>query len=177
MHENVALAESEYSTYSLEDARRDAAELHRLNRKAALATAMIDQELAELQKDVQTLGERRKEILDPIEKEMRYLMANLTEYHRREQEAGGDKTIKLPWATLKSKKQSQDYERDDAALLQWVQANAPEFIKPVEPQVAWGDLKKAIVVAGDKVLLKETGELIDGLVPKEQTVKFDVEVL
>ena len=177
MHENVALAEAEYSTYSLDDARRDAAALHRLNRKAALSTAMIDQELAELQKDVQALEERRKEILEPLENEMRYLKANLTEYHRKELEAGGDKTIKLPWATLKSKKQSQDYERDDAVLLEWVQANAPEFIKTEEPQVAWGDLKKAITVAGDKVLLKETGELINGLTPKELSVKFDVEVL
>lgn len=177
MHENVALAETEYSAYSLDDARRDAAALHRLKRKAALSTAMIDQELAELQKDMQALEERRKEILDPIENEMQYLKVNLMEYHRRELDAGGDKTIKLPWATLKSKKQSQDYDRNDTALLEWVQANAPEFIKPVEPQVAWGDLKKAVVVAGDKVLLKETGELVSGLVPKEQAVKFDVEVL
>lgn len=177
MHENVALAEAEFSTYSLDDARRDATVLHRLSRKAALATEMIDQELAELQKDVQALEERRKEILDPLENEMNYLKANLMEYHRRELEAGGDKTIKLPWATLKSKKQSQDYERDDTVLLQWVQNNAPEYIKTAEPQVAWGDLKKVVVVAGDKVLLKETGELVSGLTPKELTVKFDVEVL
>lgn len=177
MHENVALAEATFSCYDIEDARRDAAQLHRLNRKAALATAMIDAEIAELQKDLQALKERRKEIMEPLENEMNHLKANLVEYHRRELETGGDKTIKLPWATLKSKTQSQDYERDDAVLLQWAQANAPEFLKTAEPTLAWGELKKAVVVAGNKVLLQETGEVIDGLVPKERTVKFDVEVL
>ena len=167
----------QYSRYCLEDARRDAALLHKLKRKAALATSMIDQEIADLQKDLQALEARRKEILDPLATEMEQLKTNLTEYHRRELEAGGDKTIKLPWATLKSKKQSQDYDRDDVVLLKWAQENAPDFVKVAEPTLAWGELKKAVVVAGNKVLLQETGEVIDGLVPKERTVKFDVEVL
>ena len=177
MHENVALAEATFSCYDIEDARRDAAQLHRLNRKATLATAMIDAEIAELQKDLQALEARRDEILSPLNVEMLILKNNLMEYHRRELEAGGDKTIKLPWATLKSKKQSQDYDRDDVVLLKWAQENAPDFVKVAEPTLAWGELKKAVVVAGNKVLLQETGEVIDGLVPKERTVKFDVEVL
>lgn len=164
-------------TYDIEDARRDAAQLHKLNRKATLATGMIDAEIAELQKDLQLLEARKEEILKPLHEEMMILQTNLTEYHRRELEAGGDKTIKLPWATLKSKAQPQDYVRDDTALLHWVQTNAPEYVKVAEPTVAWGELKKAVVVAGNKALWKETGEVIDGLAPKERTVKFDVEVL
>lgn len=167
----------QHSCYSIEDARRDAALLHKLNRKAALATSMIDQEIADLQKDLQALEARRKEILDPLDTEMEQLKTNLTEYHRRELEAGGDKTIKLPWATLKSRQQPQDFDRNDEALLAWAQDNAPEFVKVPAPSVVWGDLKKAVVVAGDKVLLKETGEIVSGLVPKERAVKFDVEVL
>ena len=164
-------------TYDIEDARRDAAQLHRLNRKAALATGMIDQEIAELQKDLQALEVRREEILHPLNEEMLFLKNNLLAFHQRELESGGDKTIKLPWATLKSKTQTQDYDRDDAVLLRWAQANAPEFVKVAEPTLAWGELKKVVVVAGNKVLMKETGEIIDGLAPKERTVKFDVEVL
>lgn len=153
-------------TYDIEDARRDAAQLHKLNRKATLATGMIDAEIAELQKDLQLLEARKEEILKPLHEEMMILQTNLTEYHRRELEAGGDKTIKLPWATLKSKAQPQDYVRDDTVLLHWVQINAPEYVKVAEPTVAWGELKKAVVVAGNKALWKETGEVIDGLAPK-----------
>lgn len=166
-----------YSTYDMEDARRDAAALHKLNRKAMLATGMIDQEIADLQKDLQVLEERRKEVLEPLQLEMEQLKINLTTYHQRELEGGGDKTIKLPWATLKSKKQPQDYERSEETLLTWAQENAPEFVKTPAPTVNWGDLKKSLVVAGDKVLLKETGEIVSGLAPKERVVKFDVEVL
>lgn len=111
---------TEFVTYDIEDARKDAAQLHKLNRKATLATAMIDQEIAELQKDLKALEARKNEILDPLNKEMQFLKDNLTAFHQRELEAGGDKTIKLPWATLKSKTQVQDYERDDALLLEWV---------------------------------------------------------
>lgn len=174
---NLALESAACSTYGLEDANRDAAVLHKLSRKATLATAMINQEIAALQQDLQVLEARRKEILEPLEGEMERLKGNLAEYHRRELEAGGDKTIKLPWATLKSRQQPQDYEKSDDALLAWAQTSAPEFVKVPAPTVAWGDLKKAVVVAGSKVLLKETGEVVEGLTPKERTIKFDVEVL
>lgn len=170
-------APEQYSCYGLEDARRDATLLHKLNRKATLATSMIDHEIADLQRDLQALEARRKEILDPLDAEMEQLKINLTEYHRRELEAGGDKTIKLPWATLKSRQQPQDFDRNDEALLAWAQDNAPEFVKVPAPSVVWGELKKAVVAAGDKVLLKETGEIVSGLTPKERAVKFEVEVL
>lgn len=174
---NLALEGVACSTYSLYDANKDAAQLHKLSCKATLATAMIDQEIAEIEKDLQVLEARKKEILEPLEDEMERLKGNLTEYHRREVEAGGDKTIKLSWATLKSRQQPQDYDKAEDVLLSWAQANAPEFVKVPAPTVVWGDLKKAVVVAGSKVLLKETGEVVEGLTPKERAVKFDVEVL
>jgi hypothetical protein len=169
--------QQECSSYDLNDANRDAAQLHRLHRKATLATAMLDQEIESLRHDMEVLEARRKEILEPINQEMQYLRDCLTAYHKRTLESGGDKTIKLPWATLKSRQQAQDYERDDAALLAWAQANATEYVKTAAPTVAWGDLKKAIVVAGGKAILKETGEPVPGLQPKEREVKYDVEVL
>ena len=167
----------QHSCYDIEDARRDAAQLHRLNRKATLATAMIDTEIAELQKDLQALEARRDEILSPLNTEMLILKNNLMEYHRRELEAGGDKSIKLPWATLKSRMKPQDYNRDEAVLLNWVQDNAQEFVKETAPSVDWGNLKKSIAVIGGKAVLKQTGEVVDGLTPLERETIFDVEVL
>jgi len=166
----------ECSTYCLEDARRDAAQLHRLKRKAELATGMIDAEIAELQKEMQLLEARRDEILTPIDEEMLFLKNNLTAFHQRELEAGGDKTIKLPYANLKSRIAPQDYDKDDDKLMEWVRVNAPEYVR-TEQKLQWGDLKKQIVVAGDLAILQETGEIIDGLAPKAREVKFDVEVL
>ena len=80
---NLALEGAACSTYSLYDANKDAAQLHKLSCKATLATAMIDQEIAELEKDLQVLEARKKEILEPLEDEMERLKGNLTEYHRK----------------------------------------------------------------------------------------------
>ncbi len=163
--------------YGLEQAGRDAKALHKLQRKAKLEVGMVDKEIEAVQQELAVLEARRKEILEPMEDEMAYLESNLTAYHRQQLEQGGDKTIRLPWATLKSQKNPQGYIKDDGMLLEWAQSNAAEYVKVAEPTVAWGELKKQLVVAGDKVMLKETGEVVEGLEPKPIETSFKVEVL
>ena len=162
--------------YGIEQAGRDAKALHKLQRKAELAVGMVDKEIEAVQQELAALEARRKEILEPLQEEMKYLEANLTAYHRQQLEQGGDKTIKLPWATLKSQKKPQDYIRDDDRLLGWVQDNAADYVK-VSTSVAWGELKKQLVVAGGKVRLKDTGEVVEGVEPKPIEISFGVEVL
>jgi hypothetical protein len=47
----------------------------------------------------------------------------------------------------------------------------------VAASVAWGELKKQLVVVGGKVMLKETGEVVEGIEPKPIETSFKVEVL
>ena len=162
--------------YDLDQAAEDAKRLHKLRDKATLATGMIDKEIEAVQQELAVLEARRKEILDPLEEEMSRLKTNLTTYHQQQLEQGGDKTIKLPWATLTCRRKPQDYTKDDDRLLEWVQGNAADYVK-VSTSVAWGDLKKQLVVAGGKVLLKETGEVVEGVEPKPVEISFGVEVL
>lgn len=162
--------------YGIEQAGRDAKALHKLQRKAELAVGMVDKEIEAVQQELAVLEARRKEILEPLQEEMKYLEANLTAYHRQQLEQGGDKTIKLPWATLTCRRKPQDYTKDDDRLLEWVQGNAADYVK-VSTSVAWGELKKQLVVAGGKVLLKETGEVVEGVEPKPVEISFNVEVL
>lgn len=163
-------------TYTREDALRDTAILHRLEKKKQQLTQEIDEEIGELERELDYLNARKAEVLKPITDEMNFIKQNLIAWHQAELEAGGDKTIKLPYANLKSRTVPQDYEKDDDKLMEWVRVNAPEYVR-TEQKLQWGDLKKEIVVAGSKVLMKETGQIIDGLAPKERAVKFDVEVL
>lgn len=162
--------------YGIEQAGRDAKALHKLQRKAELAVGMVDKEIEAVQQELAVLEARRKEILEPLQEEMKYLEANLTAYHRQQLEQGGDKTIKLPWATLTCRRKPQDYTKDDDRLLEWVQGNAADYVK-VSTSVAWGDLKKQLVVAGGKVRLKDTGEVVEGVEPKPIEISFGVEVL
>ena len=163
--------------YDIHRAAEDAERLHELRQEAALAAELVDKAVEKKKKELAELEERRKEIVKPLQEEMSRLESNLTAYHRQQLEQGGDKTIKLPWATLKSQKKPQGYTKDDDKLLEWVQSNATEYIKVAEPTVAWGDLKKQLVVVGGKVMLKETGEVVEGVEPRPAEIDFKVEVL
>jgi len=150
--------------YKWEQKRRDTEELF---------SSAIDRVGAELY----DLKKQQEKALSPIDEEVSYLKNQLEAFQRQQLEETGEKTIRLPHATLTARKQPQDYRKDEETLLKWVQDNAAEFVKLSKPSVAWGELKKQLVVAGDKVLLKDTGEVIDGLEPKPIEVRFDVEVV
>ena len=172
------IAPDEGRSYDIEAANHDANKLAQINRKARKATALIDQDIAEAEAELQRLLDRKKEILEPMETEMSRLKSNLMAYHRGLLASGiSEKTIKLSSATLKSQKNPQGYIKDDDKLLQWVQSNAEDYIKVAEPTVAWGELKKQLVVVGGKVMLKETGEVVEGIEPKPIETSFSEEVL
>jgi hypothetical protein len=171
------IAPDEGRSYDIEAANHDANKLAQINRKARKATALIDQDIAEAEAELQRLMERKKEILEPMETEMSRLKSNLMAYHSGLLASGIDeKTIKLSGATLKSQKNPQGYIKDDDTLLEWAQSNAAEYVK-VAASVAWGELKKQLVVVGGKVMLKETGEVVEGIEPKPIETNFSVEVL
>lgn len=158
--------------YSREDALRDSSILHRLEKKKAQAIMEIDAEIADLEQELNYLNARKQDIITPIDNEIEYIKQNLIAWHMEQE----DKTIKLPYANLKSRTQPQDYIKDEDALMEWVRVNADEFIR-TEVSVDWSGLKKNIVVDGERVILSETGEIVDGLVAKPREVKYSVEVL
>ena len=59
----------------------------------------------------------------------------------------------LPSGELVLKPGALDYERDEAAMLAWCEANLPEAVK-VTKKAAWADVKEYI---------KQTGEIPDGV--------------
>ena len=59
-----------------------------------------------------------------------------------------------------------EYQRDEAAMLEWCKAQHPEFVR-VSEKASWSDVKAYI---------KETGELPDGVLPVEKPAAFEVKV-
>lgn len=163
--------------YDIYRAAEDAERLHELREEEALATELVDKAVEKKKKELAALEERRRDIVKPLQEESERLKANLIAYHKKHLEQGGKKTIKLPHATLTSCKQAQGYIKDDDMLLEWAQGNAENYVKVATPTVAWGELKKQLVVAGGKVILKETGEVVEGIEPKPIETNFSVEVL
>lgn len=159
------------------EAEAVAKKMYKLEQKRRETVELFEGAMERVKVELYDLTEQQKVALAPIDEDILYYKQQLEAFSRQQLEETGEKTIRLPHATLTARKQPQDYHRDDEALLKWVQDNAAEFVKLAKPSVAWGDLKKQLVVAGDKVLLKDTGEVIDGLEPKPIEVKFDVEVV
>jgi hypothetical protein len=83
---------------------------------------------------------------------------------------------RLPSGSIIKKYPSPKFERDNLQLTNWVEnANLP-FIK-VKKECDWANLKKVVEVAGDKVIYKETGEVVDGVfvVQQDATIEFKEE--
>lgn len=162
---------------TIQDAEELAKKLYRLERKRRDTELLFEREMEVLKAESFDVTKQKEAALLPLDKEIEYLQGELKNFHTAYFAETGEKTVRLPHATLSCRKQSQDYVKDDAALLEWVQANATEYVKIPAPEVAWGDLKKVLVVAGEKVLLKETGEVVEGLTPKPIETDYKVEVV
>lgn len=68
-------------------------------------------------------------------------------------------------------KKKVDIEKDSEKLLEWVQANAQDYIE-VKNSVKWGEFKKTLVQDGGKWITKD-GEIVDGVTSVESE-RFEV---
>lgn len=90
----------------------------------------------------------------------------LLEQYMREIHEHDSKTrsIKLPHGVIRLKKQQPEFKMDEDKTLKWLKENYPDKVKVVE------DFSKADV----KKIVKETGEVWDGLEIIERDFKFEV---
>ena len=124
----------------------------------------------------QATAENRETIAFWTEKLRRYAVANVTDKKR---------SIKLPSGTLSLRKQSPKFFFDgkeitgsNETLIDFVKKSAPEFLKTKTEEYAdWSNFKTQLVIDGDNVTFKATGEVIDGLraqiLPDKFTIKFE----
>lgn len=70
----------------------------------------------------------------------------------------------LPTGEIIKKFPKPKIVRDNEALLKWVKEREEfkEYVQ-VEEKVAWGELKKKTEQSGDFIVIKETGELVEGI--------------
>lgn len=78
----------------------------------------------------------------------------------------------LPSGDLVIKKAAMTYKRDDEQLLRWIQKNDLSEFTQVKVSPAWGELKKHLAIAGDSVILADTGEIVEGVEAVEAEPTF-----
>ena len=125
---------------------------------------------------IKELSDKKKELIDKAADKTNYLTALLRIYFESVKPSSVTKTqakYKLLTGTLVMKKQQPEYVRDEQIMMDWARANAPDYIK-VSESVNWGELKKVTETQGDKVIYKDTGEVVPGVVAVERPDVFEV---
>ena len=79
----------------------------------------------------------------------------------------GTLTMKLGGAT---------FNRDDAKLVSWLKENGRTDLVKVKEEPAWGDLKKQIEVVGSSAVIKDTGEILEGVEVLQAPDTFKVDI-
>ena len=78
--------------------------------------------------------------------------------------------------TLKLKRGGIKPKPNNEKLLEWLAANGyTDYIK-TEQSPRWGDFKKILDCSGGAAIVKETGEIVEGIDFEEVPDEFDVEI-
>ena len=147
--------------------RRIAEELAELNRLSALK----NEEIAEINFKFEAARKR-------LENSVQYYKDKLSEYfsgveHKVTKTA--EKYVLLN-GTLKLKRGGIKPKPNNEKLLEWLAANGyTDYIK-TEQSPRWGDFKKILDFSGGAAIVKETGEVVDGIDFEEVPDEFDVEI-
>jgi len=83
------------------------------------------------------------------------------------------KTHKLPFGQLQFRKQKKKWKYDDSKLLEFAEKNLKDAVK-IKKRVDKRKLKQKIKVVGDKAVVADTGEVIEGIKVIERGEKFKV---
>jgi len=121
------------------------------------------------------LDQKGDAVCKQYENETSYLLFKLGEYFRtvEHKETKTQESYQLLSGKLIFKKPTQKIEPDEEAFLAWCKQNAPEYVRQKE-SVAWGDIKKQMVVDGNTVIYGATGEVVTGVSVTETAGVFDV---
>ena len=82
------------------------------------------------------------------------------------------KTFTLPAGVFQVSQQQPEYQRDDAALVQWLESHVmPDYLETIKKH-KWAELKKLIEAKGGVATV--AGEVVDGITVVPRGLKFTV---
>ena len=133
--------------------------------------AIADKQIEEITAKVEKLKNR-------CDSETSNLEYKLMEYFRSVPHKVTQTTEKyqLLSGVLKMKKAQKKPVVDDVKLVEWLAENKyTDFIKTVQ-KPRWAELKKGLDLSGEIPMIKETGEVVDGVTCEDVPEVFEVEI-
>ncbi|HCC35132.1 MAG TPA: hypothetical protein DEQ02_05655 [Ruminococcaceae bacterium] len=129
-------------------------------------------------KEIARYQENKRRLIEERDGKAAHLTYMLQSYFRtvKPRETKTQYAYDLPSGSLIQKKPTIAYERDDALLLAYLKASAPEYVKTVESP-KWDEFKKARLYYSGKgvtVADSETGECVPGVTAVEKPGGFTI---
>jgi phage host-nuclease inhibitor protein Gam len=129
------------------------------NKKAAL-DEWYEQQAKSINQDIAFYTSRLQQYFDSLDPKM--LTKGKTQV-----------SYSLPSGKLVKKFEKPEFRRNDEALLPWIEKNAPDYVK-IKKDVDWAELKKKLTIDGNKAILADTGEVVEGVIIETKPAEFEV---
>ena len=115
---------------------------------------------------------------EKIERDAQYFENLLIHYAIEQRQNADRKTIDLPTGRVSSRASHESWNIDKESFIKWAKDFAPNLvrIKTTEMPETVEVLEEHLVAADGKVVVKETGEIVDGIEIKDATINYKVEV-
>jgi hypothetical protein len=147
-----------------------------LKEKQAKNEELAESEIEDIQKEIDEvqnwLDEENNKLQNSIDFFESILYSYALELRKGEPEL---KTHKLPFGKLQFRSKRPKWNYDNAKLLDFITSNYRELVK-VKESVDKRKLKQMTEVVSGKVVVKDTGEIVEGVEVVERDEEFQVKV-
>jgi len=147
-----------------------------LKEKQSKNEKLAESEIEDIQKEIDEVQKWLDEENDKLQNSIDFFESILYSYalelRKEDQEL---KTHKLPFGKLQFRSKRPKWNYDNAKLLDFITSNYGELVK-VKESVDKRKLKQMTEVVSGKVVVKDTGEIVEGVEVVERDEEFQVKV-
>ena len=139
---------------------------------------LAESQIEKIQKEIDEIKEWLDKENGKIQDNIDFLKNKLKSYAMELKEENPDlKTHNLPFGALKFRKRRPKWNYDEDKLLKFAKSSLQEAVK-VKKKVDKRKLKKKAKVVGNKAVITESGEIIEGvnIVQRPEKFKIDVDI-
>jgi len=141
--------------------------------KAYQSRIELNEQLAE--KERQRINNWVQQENEKIKDKQSFFESHLIAYAIKERDESDRKTISLPNGTISTRQGSDSPVIEDKEnLIKWAKSNNHEEVIKVKEEIDLIELKKHIVIDGEKAIWKDTGEIVQGVSVKNGKLSLKI---
>lgn len=130
-----------------------------------------------VQAETDNITEWANRSIEKLARDLNYFESLLIAYAKEQREQHDRKSIDLPTGRISSRAVSEGWSVEGAEFVSWAKEFAPNLVrtKITESPETLDVLEHHLETSGGKVVVKETGEIVEGIKVKDATINYKVE--